>query len=130
MPHDIRAFRVFVASPGGLEKERKAFRATINAYNEAEAIPRGVLFIAVGWEDTLGGIGRPQSIINEEIRSCDFMVLLFGNRWGSPPGGSGRFSSATEEEFMVALECVRAPEAAMSQIVVFFRSPTRKQLSA
>ena len=71
MPQPILAYRVFIASPGGLQEERKAFRDVIQSYNETDAVPRGVMFFPVGWELTLAGVGRPQSIINEEVRTCD-----------------------------------------------------------
>jgi hypothetical protein len=44
MPKDLKAYKVFIASPGGLKEEREAFRDEINSYNESEAAPRGVLF--------------------------------------------------------------------------------------
>jgi hypothetical protein len=75
----ITAYRVFIASPGGLEKERQTFREVVNRYNEVDAVQRGLLFIPTGWEDTLGGMGRPQAIINEDLRACDYCVLLLGS---------------------------------------------------
>ena len=129
MPTPITAFRVFIASPGDLQKERKAFREAIETYNQAEAIHSGVLFIPVGWEDTLGGVGRPQSIINRNIRDCDFFVLLLWNRWGSRPDRGGSYTSGTEEEFAVALECLKDESAYMRQIVMFFKGLKPKQLA-
>jgi len=85
MASKITRLNVFIASPGGLAEERKAFREVIYEYNEAESIPRGVLFQPVGWEDTLGAVGRPQTIINEDVRSSDYFLLLLWDRWGSPP---------------------------------------------
>ena len=39
MPRNLRAFRVFIASPGGLWDEREVFRQTLEAYNRSEALP-------------------------------------------------------------------------------------------
>jgi hypothetical protein len=47
--------KIFIASPSGLAEERKAFR------ND-------------GWEDMLGGIGRPQGILNEDVQKSDFCI--------------------------------------------------------
>jgi hypothetical protein len=33
-------------------------------------------------EDTLGGIGRPQELINEDLRQCDHAVFVWHDRWG------------------------------------------------
>lgn len=130
MSSALTAFRVFIASPGGLQSERESFRQVLTAYNEAEAIERGVTFIPVGWEATLGGVGRPQGIINEEVRRCDYFILLLWDRWGSPPSKhEGRYTSGTEEEFNVALERLRDSSTSMRQIVVFFKALDVRQLS-
>lgn len=130
MPTDLKCYRVFIASPGGLQDERRAFRDEINDYNDSEAIPRDVLFRPVGWEETLGGVGRPQSLINEDVRKCDFFVLMLWDRWGTAPAKEGsKFSCGTEEEFRVAMECFDDPDHPMKQLVLFFKGVEPKQLS-
>ena len=129
MPTELTCLRVFIASPSGLAEERKAFRDEIQEFNDTHAIVRGVFFQAVGWEDTLGGIGRPQTLINEDVRKADYFVLLLWNRWGSPPDtGPSPFTSGTEEEYHVAMECYEK-EKTMRQIVIMFKSVDPQQLS-
>ncbi len=70
-PYKLNGYKVFIASSGGLEDERRAFAKEIDEYNRIEAMHRGVIFQAVGREDTLPGIGRPQSIINEKLEQCE-----------------------------------------------------------
>jgi hypothetical protein len=36
VPSQVTVYRVFIASPGGLEKERRRFRDVLNKYNESE----------------------------------------------------------------------------------------------
>ena len=130
MPSDITCFKVFIASPGGLAEERKAFRDEIQEYNEAEAIPRSFIFRPIGWEDTLGAVGRPQTIINEDVRASDYFILLLWNRWGSPPDvKSSHFSSGTEEEYHVAMECYNSDEFPMRQLVLMFKAVDPAQLN-
>ncbi|MHC4474758.1 MAG: tetratricopeptide repeat protein [Planctomycetota bacterium] len=131
MADDVRRYRVFVASPSGLEKEREAFRDTLRDHNEMDSVDRGVLFWPVAWEETLGGIGRPQSLINDEVRSCDYFVMVLWDRWGSRPDkeGQGKYSSGTEEEYHIALGCFADNDNPMRQIVVFFRAVDERQLS-
>ncbi len=131
MPTDLKGYRVFIASPGGLDTERRSFRSTIVDYNEMDALPRGAMFIPVGWEVTLGGLGRPQSLINEEVRKCDYFVLLLWDRWGSPPdpGGADGYTSGTEEEYNVALECFYNDDAPMRNIIVLFKAVDPRQLA-
>jgi tetratricopeptide (TPR) repeat protein len=127
MPSKLTCLRVFIASPGGLAEERKAFRDEIQEYNEAEAIHRGFLFQPLGWEDTLGGMGRPQTIIDEDIRKADYFVLVLWNRWGSPPDtSSSRFTSGTEEEYHIALDCYEKKQ--IRELVMMFKSVDPAQL--
>jgi len=130
MVRDIKGIRVFIASPSGLADERKAFREVILDYNEAEAIPRGVLFQPIGWEDTLGAVGRPQSIINEDVRASDYFILLLWDRWGSLPDTTcSPYTSGTEEEYHIAMECYNSKEFSMRQVVMMFKSVDARQLS-
>ena len=131
MAETITRYRVFIASPGGLEDVRKAFRETINAYNsEIDQLDRDATFLPMGWEETLGGIGRPQSLINEDIKKCDYLVLILKDRWGSLPDTIDKtcFSSACEEEYNVALKCLNDTSFPMRQIIIFFKAVPPEQL--
>lgn len=131
MPERVAAYRVFIASPGGLQEEREAFRKALAEQNEADALYRGCMFLPIGWELTLGGVGRPQELINEDVRRCDYFVLMLWDRWGSStdkePGA--KYSSGTEEEFHVAMECFKDDTHPMRQIVVLFKAVDDRQLS-
>jgi tetratricopeptide (TPR) repeat protein len=134
MPDAISNFRVFIASPGGLQDERRAFRETLEMFSEDFGRPRKVVFEPVGWEETLGGKGRPQELINKEVRACDYFVLLLWDRWGSPSGitESSQFTSGTEEEFAVALAQLDIrPESGrrLRDIVIFFKAVDARRLS-
>jgi hypothetical protein len=59
MPRQLVEYRVFIGSPGGLVEERGLFREKIAKFNEIYGSPVGVVFAAIGWEDTLPGMGRP-----------------------------------------------------------------------
>ena len=127
----IKGYRVFIASPRGLEDERQKFFETIQEYNHIEALPVNIQFIPVGWEYTLPGIGRSQSIINEEVQICDYFLLILWDRWGTSPDkdGKGKYSSGSEEEYHVALDCFENSKLPMKQIVTLFKSVNERQLS-
>ena len=123
-------YKVFIASPAGLEDERRAFKKQIEEYNEIEAKHSDVIFDAVGWEDTLPGVGRPQSKINKELEECDYFILLLHDRWGSYPGkNKENSSSGTEEEYQIAWECYQNSNKPMKQIVCLFKSVPHNQLA-
>jgi hypothetical protein len=72
MANQVTLLRVFVASPGGLEAERALFRQALHDYNESDALERGTIFIPVGWEITLPGLGRSQELINKDLGRVRF----------------------------------------------------------
>ena len=133
MPIDLKGYTVFIASPGGLDKERNTFRDTIEEHNKCDGIARSVQFIPVGWEETIGGQRRPQSIINDEVRKCDYFIMVLYDRWGTPPGqdDNKKYSSGTEEEYNIALECLNSDSAKfpMRQIIIFFKAVDARRLS-
>ncbi|MES9855610.1 MAG: DUF4062 domain-containing protein [Sedimenticola sp.] len=131
MTVNIKGHKIFIASPGGLETERALFKNTIGDYNEIDAIHRGIHFFPVGWEYTLAGRGRPQKLINDDIRQCDYFVLVLWDRWGSPPNpdGKGKYSSGTDEEYHFALDCIADKNSPPCKIVVFFKAIDPRKLS-
>ena len=131
MPEKLASYKVFIASPSGLEDIRESFKDQLQKYNETDAYDRGVNFRPIGWELTLGGVGRPQELINKDIEDCDYFVLVLHDRWGSPPSSDvdSEYSSGTEEEFYVALDCLKNDSNRMKDILVFFRAVNARQLS-
>jgi len=120
--------QIFLASPGGLKAERERLRATADRYNRTAGLRRGVAFITRGWEEVPGGLGRPQSLINEIVDECDYTVVILADRWGSSPG-EDNYSSGTEEEFMRSLELRADPQGHMRDVLVLFRSVPDSQLA-
>jgi len=117
MPKTISQYSVFIGSPGGLAKERARFRASLDRFSLHHARDKGVLFHPVGWEDTIGGAGRPQALINDDLQLCDYAVFVLHDRWGSPTGDG--HTSGTEEEWALAEELYRANK--IRNIALFFK---------
>ncbi len=124
MPRAITQYRVFIASPGGLQEERERFRGLLEKYTKLNAEPRGVTFVPIGWEDTIGGAGRPQALINEDLSQCDYAVFVLHDRWGSPTGSG--YSSGTEEEWKLAERLYE--ETKIRNIALFFKTAGSSQL--
>src|SRR3954449_3330057 len=94
------SLRVFVASPGGVEDERAAVRATVDELNLALE-RHGWQIVVRGWEERGPTAGRAQADINADVRGCDIFVGILHDRWGRP---TGEHDSGFEEEWTIAFE--------------------------
>src|SRR5688572_2084855 len=92
-----RTIKVFIASPGDLAIERRAFKEVIDQLNDGFADGAGVKFVGLGWEDTLASTGRrSQGVINQDIDRCDVFILTMHRRWGQEAPDAKPYSSYTE----------------------------------
>ena len=128
MPTSVEVYKLFIASPGGLEAERTAVQEEVARFSNL-FLDIGIAFDACGWEDVAGGARRPQEMINELVKRCDYMILLLGSRWGSQPANAERFASGTEEEFHLAMSCIDQAAYPMTDILVLFKGVPEAQLN-
>jgi tetratricopeptide (TPR) repeat protein len=124
MARTITQYRIFIGSPGGLNAERRLFRDTVAKFNTNHARQHLIEFEAVGWEDTLPGVGRPQAMINQDLEQCDYAIFAFHDRWGSPTGNGTLVG--TEEEWQIA-ERLYA-EYKLRQMALFFKAVPLAQM--
>src|SRR3972149_8516176 len=101
----------------------RRLKTLLKSTNVSCARKRGVVFEPGGWEFALPGMGRPQSLINEGVRSCDYFLMVLHDRWGQPTeaGETPKFKSGTHEEYCVAIACYGNAEAPMRQLVLLFK---------
>jgi tetratricopeptide (TPR) repeat protein len=115
-----RVVKVFIASPGDLAVERRAFKEVIDALNTGFGRGADLSFEPLGWEDALSQVGRrSQSVINKDVDACDVFVLVMWRRWGQEAPDASPYTSYTEEEFYRALS--RFEKAGCPTIVVLFK---------
>ncbi len=98
MPYNATIYRVFIASPGDVPKERSIIRSTVVDWNSVHADSQKLFLDPVGWEThsvpTMGD--RPQAIINKQIlKNADLLVGVFWTRLGT---ATGEHASGTVEE--------------------------------
>jgi hypothetical protein len=124
MPRTLTQYRVFIGSPGGLREERERFRDVLEKFTRLHSEPGSVTFFPVGWEDTIGGVGRPQALINEDLRQCDYAVFVLHDRWGTPTGNG--HTSGTEEEWELAEKLYKKTK--LRNISLFFKKIDDRQL--
>lgn len=113
--------RVFLACAGDLTVERSRFPRLLERVNNLRAHALGIHFEAVGWERVIPAFGRPQELINAELRQADLVVVVLWNRIGTPAGNAGALTG-TQEEFRLACDLFGRYERPL--VWVYFRRPT------
>ena len=76
------------------------------------------------WEDTLPGFGRPQKLINEDVKKAGLCVMLLWKRWGTQ---TGNYSSGFEEEYELAR--VLHKEKGRPDTWLFFRAVPQEMMA-
>jgi len=100
--------RVFLASPGDLQDERRVAKEIADQVNKIFSDFEGYHVDLIGWEDTLPQYGRAQAVINQDVETSDLFVGMLWERWGTPPSKDGKFTSGFQEEYELAIGNRRA----------------------
>ena len=119
MPYTANVYRVFIASPGDVLKERSIIRDTLIEWNTMHAASRGLFLDPIGWEThAIPALGeRPQAIINKQLlEDADLLIGVFWTRLGT---ATGEYASGTVEEIE---RHIAADKAAM---IYFSNAPVR-----
>ena len=117
MPYNATVYKIMIASPGDVEKEKQIIRDVINEWNVIHSFDRQIVLLPVAWDThstpTMGD--RPQAIINKKVLAdADLLIAVFWTRIGTP---TGKAQSGTVEEIN---EHVGAKKPAM---IYFSNSP-------
>jgi tetratricopeptide (TPR) repeat protein len=128
VPVEISGRRIFLASPGGLEAERKLCRHVVSSFNDRVAYNSGVAFIVYGWEEVPGRLGRPQATINEFVRESDYLIMMVSDTLGSPTTNEPPFLTGIEEELIEALSCATSADLPMRDLLLLFKVVDKKRL--
>jgi len=96
--YKANVYKVFLASPSDVPKERQVARDAIQKWNELHSCAKGIVLQAIGWETHSYSSmeGRAQGILNKQIlQDADFLIGIFWCRIGTP---TGDHESGTLEE--------------------------------
>lgn len=121
--------RVFLACPGDLVAERSRFPRIIETVNTLRAHSMGFHLEAVGWERVVPAFGRPQELINKELRTAHLTAVMLWNKIGASSDVGGELTG-TLEEFQIALQRYGdidpyfPPEDNRPMLYVYFREQT------
>lgn len=119
MTFSRKIVRVFIASPGDLGTERHIARDVAIEINQLLGDTFGIQLEMVGWEETIGSMGRPQELINKDLKRCELFIGIIWKRWGTPPDLTGNFTSGFEEEFHLAKDLYATEKK--PQLSMFFK---------
>lgn len=130
MPYNATIYRVFIASPGDVPKERAIVRSTVVDWNSVNAASKKLFLDPIGWEThavpTMGD--RPQAIINKQIlRDADLLIGVFWTRLGT---ATGEHASGTIEEIEEHLAVGKPAMIYFSDAPVRLDSVDEEQYSA
>ncbi|OLQ69863.1 hypothetical protein BIT28_07750 [Photobacterium proteolyticum] len=96
--YTANVYKVFLASPSDVAKERQIAREVIQKWNDLHSEETGIVLQAIGWEThSYSAMGdRAQGVLNKQIlQDADFLVGMFWTRIGTP---TGDHESGTLEE--------------------------------
>ena len=119
MQNTINIVRVFIGSPGGLDAERQLARKIVDQINQSHSENWGCQLQLIGWEATLPGHKRAQSLINVDLDKCTYFIGILWDHWGSLPDTKSKYTSGFEEEFERAKEHLYNQK--MKDIALFFK---------
>ena len=105
--------RIFCATPWELEAERRAFYEIVAAFNENEAMRRGILFVPVALTNVRDK-RLYQFDVDENIRACRHYILLLSQGWRPAERNF-------ENDYHLALECVADPALPMHSVAVLHK---------
>ncbi|WP_170438789.1 DUF4062 domain-containing protein [Ruegeria arenilitoris] len=120
MQENLRLIRVFIGSPGGLEKERQAAHDVVKEINQHNSDHWGSLFKLMGWEEAIPGYQRAQDKINEDLDRCEYFIGVMWDKWGSKPSNDPNgYTSGFEEEYVRSAR--RIETGLMKDMALFFK---------
>ena len=121
MEGKVRKFRVFVASPGDVARERQVARDVVQTVSHRMGSHGGFALEPVGWETHAGlDAGRPPALINRLVRESDVVVGILWSRFGTQTGVA---ESGTAEEFAEAQKLRKKTKTRPTMMVFFSDAP-------
>jgi hypothetical protein len=115
--HGFDMYRVFISTPGDLQREQETCRAAISEVNEKEAMPRKTLLVSVGLRED-GQIEGFRSAVADNIRQCTYYIQVFEDDWGP--------KNLVRKMFYLATECRDDASLPMREVIVCLKDAPRE----
>jgi len=107
--HGFDMHRVFISTPGDLQREQDACRAAISEVNAGEAMPQKILLVSVGLRED-GQIEGFRSVVADNVRQCAYFIQVFEDDWGP--------RNLFRKMFYLAEECRDDTNLPMRELIV------------
>ena len=124
MPTTTITYKIFIASSSDVPEERKIFSKVVNQVSHSmEALKKVSLsFTPKYFELLVPSTQRPQAPASDILRECDYLVMVFFKRWGSPTTNeiNPNYTSGTAEEYDVAMNALKG-DLPMRDIAIYFK---------
>ena len=117
MTHGFDMYRVFISTPGDLQREQETCRAAIGEVNEKEAMPRKVLLVSVGLRED-AQIEGFRSAVSENVRQCTYYIQVFQDDWGP--------KNLFRKMFFLATDCRDDASLPMREVIVCLKDAPRE----
>jgi hypothetical protein len=130
LAYSATAYKVMIASPSDVAKERQLIREVVLEWNYINSEDRRIVLMPVGWETHSSPMmgTRPQEVINKQVLSgCDLLVAAFWTRIGTPTGTS---ASGTVEEIEEHISAGKPAMIYFSTAPVHLESVDEEQYAA
>lgn len=98
MSYNAKVYKVFIASPDDMKKEREIVRSVLARWNDLNSEVKQIVLLPVSREThSTPEVGkRAQDIINDDVlQYCDILIGLFWTKIGSP---TQKYESGSIEE--------------------------------
>jgi hypothetical protein len=118
MPEQVTKLKLFLASPGDVNKERDVLTKVAGELNSTIASDKNLVLEVVRWEThTHPDLGDdPQAVVNRQIGPTDIFVGVFWHRIGSK---TNRAESGTIEEFEIARDLWK--QGRLKHLLLYFK---------
>ncbi|NPV02848.1 MAG: hypothetical protein HPY53_15860 [Brevinematales bacterium] len=100
----VKQYSILISCPSDVKEEIKIIEQEIYDFNKSEGKTNKVNLLPINWKgDSYPSTGEyPQQVINKQlVDSCDAIIAVFRNRFGTP---TKLYNSGTEEEILLMKE--------------------------
>ena len=102
MPYEATVYRIFIASPNDVKKEREQAKREIHIWNSVNSFKERAVLIPVEMKDVAPQVGNPQDLIDTKaVKESEILVGIFWARLGSR---TKKAKSGTVQEINLAIE--------------------------